>query len=93
MKITAPQLRAARALLGWSQDDLADNSGVSKPTIGRLEMGRVAIGGYAGTHEKLVRALAAAGVEFTNGSQPGVRLKAVAGGGMPAEDLNASNDE
>jgi predicted transcriptional regulator len=39
MKITAPQLRAARALLGLSQDDLADKSGVSKPTIGRLSWG------------------------------------------------------
>jgi len=36
----------------------------------------------------------AAGVEFTNGDQPGVRLKAAGGaGGMAVEDLNASNDE
>jgi hypothetical protein len=39
-----------------------------------------------------VAALEAAGVEFTNGGQPGVRLKGP-GGTIPAEQLNASNDE
>ncbi len=31
--ITAKQIRAARAILGWSQQELADNVGLSKPTI------------------------------------------------------------
>lgn len=34
---TPAQLRAARALLGWSQDELADRAGVAKKTIVRLE--------------------------------------------------------
>ncbi len=75
--LTVAQLRAARALLGWSQDQLAAKSGVSKPTIARLELGVGAVGGYASTQEKLHRALEAAGVIFVgeNGEGPGVRLR------------------
>jgi transcriptional regulator with XRE-family HTH domain len=77
--VTVSQLRAARAMIGWSQDQLAERSGVSKPTIARLELAPQdsAIGGYASTSEKLVSALEAAGVIFVeeNGEGPGVRLK------------------
>ena len=72
------QLRAARALLGWSQEELASASGVSKPTIARLELGESGtVGGYVGTREKLKAALEAAGVIFVeeNGEGPGVRLR------------------
>ncbi|HKH81277.1 MAG TPA: helix-turn-helix domain-containing protein [Methylovirgula sp.] len=75
---TVAQLRAARALLGWSQDDLAAKSGVSKPTVARLELGvGGAVGGYPRTQEKLRRTLEAAGVIFVaeNGEGPGVRLR------------------
>jgi transcriptional regulator with XRE-family HTH domain len=34
--ITAPQMRAARALLGFDQRDLAERSGLSRPTIQRM---------------------------------------------------------
>jgi transcriptional regulator with XRE-family HTH domain len=65
-------------LLGWSQDDLADHSGVSKPTIGRLESIDSAdpIGGRPETGKALVAALEKAGVEFIpeNGGGAGVRL-------------------
>lgn len=75
--ITVRQVKAARALLGWSQDQLATVSGVSKPTVARLETGDGEIGGYADTREKIVAALEAAGVIFIaeNGEGPGVRLK------------------
>jgi predicted transcriptional regulator len=77
---TVPQLRAARALLGWSQDDLAAHSGVSKPTIARLELGTGELAGYPSTREKVVGALETAGVTFlgtgeTMGGGPGVRLR------------------
>ena len=35
--MTTRQIKAARALLGWSQGDLAQHSSISEPTIARLE--------------------------------------------------------
>jgi len=77
MPISIRQVKAARALLGWSQQDLAGYSGVSYPTIARLEAADGDVGGYPETREKLLRALESAGVEFIpeNGGGPGVRLK------------------
>ena len=75
--ISIRQVKAARALLGWSQDDLAENSGVSNPTIARLETAdNNALGGYPSTRNKIVRSLEKAGVIFVeeNGEGPGVRL-------------------
>ena len=69
------QLRAARALLGWSQERLADASGVSIPTIKRLEPGVGLVQTRVDTLDKLRRALEGAGVEFTNGGEPGVKLR------------------
>ena len=69
------QLRAARALLGWSQERLADASGVSTPTIKRLEPGEGLVQTRVDTLDKLRRALEAAGVDFTNGGEPGVKLR------------------
>ncbi len=74
-KLSIREIKAARALLGWSQDDLAEHSGVSAPTIGRLEADGGEIGGRAETEQKIRRALEKAGIEFLNGDQPGVRLK------------------
>jgi predicted transcriptional regulator len=78
LKISIRQIKAARSLLGWSQDDLADHSGVSKPTIGRLEAIDTddPIGGRPETGKALIAALAKAGVEFIpeNGGGAGVRL-------------------
>lgn len=74
-KISIRQVKAARALLGWSQKDLADASGVSDPTIKRLEAGKGDLGGRQATADAIRQALEGAGVEFTNGDQPGVRLR------------------
>jgi transcriptional regulator with XRE-family HTH domain len=75
--ITIRQVKAARALLSWSQADLAHRSGVSEPTIARLESGEGGLGGREGTGEKIRRAIENAGVEFIdeNGGGPGVRLR------------------
>jgi transcriptional regulator with XRE-family HTH domain len=79
LKISIRQIKAARSLLGWSQDDLATASGISKPTIGRLEAIDTdePIGGRAETGAALVAALVKAGVEFIaeNGGGAGVRMK------------------
>ncbi len=74
LMITIRHIKAARALLAWSQETLAERSGVSIPTIKRLEAEDGALGGRAETSEKIRIALQAAGIEFTNGDAPGVRL-------------------
>lgn len=75
-KVSISQIRAARALLGWMQSDLARLSGVSLPTIKRLETAKGSLGGREETRAKLVDALQKAGVLFIaeNGAGPGVRL-------------------
>jgi transcriptional regulator with XRE-family HTH domain len=60
--IAPTQLRAARAWLGWSQDELALKSGVSKHSIARYEQGRSIA--YDDTLAKLKSALEAAGIRF-----------------------------
>ena len=76
LKVSIRQIKAARALLGWSQDDLAGQSGVSIPTVKRLESTDGDIGGRAQTGEALLTALKKAGVEFIpeNGGGAGVRM-------------------
>jgi len=73
--VSVRQIKAARALLLWSQEDLAAKSGVSYPTIARLETSDGVLGGREGTVAKIIAALVEAGVEFTNGDQAGVRMK------------------
>jgi transcriptional regulator with XRE-family HTH domain len=73
-QITSELIRAARALLRWEQRQLAEASSVSLPTVKRLEAKPGNLAAHVSTVDGLVRALEAAGVEFTNGEQPGVRL-------------------
>jgi transcriptional regulator with XRE-family HTH domain len=65
------QLRMARAAIGWGVRELAAKAGVTANTVTRIENGADA---KQSTIERLQHALQAAGVEFTNGDQPGVRL-------------------
>lgn len=80
--ITAPQLRAARALLGIDQRKLAELSGLSVPTIQRMEASGTIIRGNVDSLMKLIGALDLAGVELIAEGAPsqtggrGVRLKA-----------------
>jgi predicted transcriptional regulator len=76
-KVSIRQLKAARALLGWSQEVLAEMATVSVPTIKRLEAAEGELGGRAETNKRLIRALQEGGVEFIheNGVGVGVRLK------------------
>ncbi|MFZ2081378.1 MAG: helix-turn-helix domain-containing protein, partial [Xanthobacteraceae bacterium] len=64
---TIRQIKAARALLGWSQSDLARRSGVSEPTIARLESAEGELGGRQLTAKKIQSALEASGIEFIEG--------------------------
>lgn len=79
--ITAAQLKAARALLGMDQKALAEASGLSLPTIQRMEASDGTVRGNVDSLMKLVGALAAAGIELigegtvsASGGR-GVRLK------------------
>jgi transcriptional regulator with XRE-family HTH domain len=80
--ISAGQLRAARALLGIDQRDLADMSDLSAPTIQRMEASEGVIRGNVDSLMKLVAALDAAGIELigegavSQGGGRGVRMKA-----------------
>jgi predicted transcriptional regulator len=83
--ITAAQMRAARALLGVDQRQLAEMSGVSLPTIQRMEASEGTVRGVVDTLSKVVEALAAAGIELignnaeSQGRGRGVRFKEVGG--------------
>lgn len=77
LKVSIRQIKAARALLGWSQQDLATVANVSIPTIKRLEASEGELGGRKETGLSLVSALEKAGIDFIeqNGGGPGVRLR------------------
>lgn len=77
MSITSEQCRAARAILGWSQEQLASASKVAKATIANFEAGKRVP--YDRTLQDMQEAMQTAGVvfqatgEMVNGG-PGVRL-------------------
>lgn len=84
--ITAAQLRAARALLGIDQRQLAELAGISVPTIQRMEASTHVVRGNVDSLMRLLEALDTAGIEVINGGAVsesggrGVRLKANANG-------------
>ena len=90
--ITAGQLRAARALLGIDQRQLAALAALSVPTIQRMEASDGVIRGNVDSLMKLIAALDAAGIELladgaaSPGGGRGVRLKVLAAGGDRQDD-------
>ncbi len=98
--MTSPaQLKAARALVGLSQPEVAKRTGLSTMSIKRAE-GSGAPTASAEVAAAIRAALESAGVIFIdeNGEGAGVRLRKAGGGGakaasIPLEDLNAENDE
>ena len=82
--ISSAQLRASRALLGIDQRRLAELSGLSLPTIQRMEASEDVIRGNVDSLMKLVGALDAAGIELisenaaSTGRGRGVRLRGAA---------------
>ena len=75
--LTSDQLRAGRALVRWSAEDLSRSSSVSLRTIRRAELAEQAVTMTKANNFAIRRALEAAGVEFIdeNGGGPGVRLR------------------
>ncbi len=73
-RVNAKQCRAARALLGWTLDDLSARSKISITTINHFETEQSRT--RASTIQLLRLTLEAAGIEFLeNGSGPGLRLR------------------
>jgi ribosome-binding protein aMBF1 (putative translation factor) len=81
--LTPDQLRAARAMLGWSREDLAEKAGVSAGTVTGFEL--LGADSKISTLHKLRRALEVAGIEFIDegaaspGGGPGLRLRGAKG--------------
>jgi DNA-binding XRE family transcriptional regulator len=88
-KMLAAQCRMARAALGFTVRELAEKAGVSHDTIVRIEAGGTL---KDSTVAKVRATFEAAGVEFTDGNQPGVKIKTpdgtiVAPASLPREPL------
>ena len=77
LKVSIRQIKAARALLNWSQSDLAQKSGVSVPTIKRLEAADGLLGGRIETATRLCGALEKEGVQFTGSTEKGLGVRIV----------------
>jgi transcriptional regulator with XRE-family HTH domain len=77
----------ARAALGWGLREFAAAAKVSIDTVARFERGDEL---KERTIDALQRALEAAGVEFTNGDQPGVRLTKASAAAQSAEPARPS---
>jgi transcriptional regulator with XRE-family HTH domain len=86
--MTPSQCRAARGLLNWTQDEMASAARLSVVTVRNFENEKSTP--QRATLDVIQRALEAAGVEFTNGEQPGVRL-ASAAAARSAGPAGASN--
>jgi len=71
--LSIAQIRAARGLVGWSQNRLAEAAGLSRATVNRAETIEISSAAAAA----IQRALEKAGVIFVdeNGEGPGVRLR------------------
>ena len=88
--ITSAQMRAARALLGIDKRQLAELSGLSVPTIQRMEAKEGVVRGNVDSLMKLIAALDQLGIELigpgaaSQGGGRGVRLKADHQDGAPA---------
>ncbi|MGO7212704.1 helix-turn-helix domain-containing protein [Rhizobium ruizarguesonis] len=102
--ITAAQMRAARALLGIDQRQLAELAGISVPTIQRMEASADVVRGNVDSLMRLLAALESAGVEVINEGAAstdggrGVRLRAKlksseSGATEPSRPFPAARDD
>ena len=75
--ITAEQIRGARAMLRWSAKQLAEQAGLSWPTVQRMESTQGVPSGLSKNLELVQRALEGAGVIFIDEDElgPGVRFR------------------
>jgi transcriptional regulator with XRE-family HTH domain len=97
MLTTGNQLRAARALAGMDQGELANRAGVNINTISAMEKrGAQMLTSGLDKIRAVMSVLESEGIEFLNHGKPGVRLGNLSSSNalsIPAQGLNASNDE
>jgi transcriptional regulator with XRE-family HTH domain len=95
--ITAAQLRAARVLLGIDQRQLAELSGLSAPTIQRMEASETMVRGNVDSLVKLIAVFNAAGIEMidegaaSHSQGRGVRLKLASGSANTLSGTRSEN--
>jgi predicted transcriptional regulator len=75
ISLTGRHIRASRALLGWTQEELSKKSKVALGTVKRMEGFDGPIGARTDTVRKIAATLEKAGIEFFNSDTPGVRLR------------------
>ena len=73
--ITGRHIRAARALVGWSQGNLSKKGKVALRTIRRMEAADGPVSSRTETLNRIVVSLENAGVEFLDDEKPGVRFR------------------
>jgi len=73
--LTGKHIRAARALLGWTQLALSKTARTALGTILRMEGFDGPVGARTDTLGRVVAVLERAGVEFLDDDKPGVRLR------------------
>jgi len=73
--IVSSQIRAARALLRWSAEDLAKASGIGVATIRRLELTEGIPSSNAQTLDSIKKTLESAGVEFVGNPEDGAGVR------------------
>lgn len=73
--VTGRHIRAARALLGWSQEGLAAKAKVAIGTVRKMEDTDGPVGSRTDSLFKVVTILERAGIEFLDSGEPGVKLK------------------
>jgi transcriptional regulator with XRE-family HTH domain len=93
--ISSAQIRAARSLIGLSQSQVADATGLSIPTIKRAES-EIGLRASRAAIDAIRKALEAAGAIFIaeDSEGAGVRVrKSTPAEGLRPEELNATNDD
>jgi hypothetical protein len=96
-EISGRQIAAARALLGLSKGELARKAKIATPTLIRMEARFGEAVGLINNVAAVRMVLESIGIEFTNGDEPGVKLRKTPGGNLaasiPVEQLTSENDE
>ena len=73
--LQAAQIRAARALLGWRQEDLAKAAKVGLATVARIEQGEGMVQGNFSTIMKIQQALERQGISFSDNQDGGIGVR------------------